>query len=254
MLHALLALLWLSPAWAQYYDAGACWSSAPGYYWARIENPAKNLAILAVPQRFAEVCDKGVVVANGTFFAPHFPLGDVIIDGRIVFSPEGALRRFRSGKRSIDLGARWGVGVLKGSRTLAVADGDSALTTMETFLGGGGLLLEGGVDVTAKNLPDPERYGPAFPDYILARKAARTALGFKTENGAQVLLVLGVLSAPGATIQELARIMKGLGAEQAVFYDGGGAAGFAAGGRCLENPSNAGEDLNPTHIVIKACR
>jgi len=52
----------------------------------------------------------------------------------------------------------------------------------------------------------------------------------------------------------LARIMKGLGAQDAVFYDGGGAAGFAAGGKCLQSPSNPGEDLNPTHIVIRACR
>jgi hypothetical protein len=223
-------------------------------YLARVEDPAQNLSLLTEPRRFSEVCDAGVVVTNGTFFAPSQPYADVIVSGDVVYSPVGGGRRFKRDERWVDLGRRWGIGVLKGSRSLAVADGDQALQTMETFLGGGGLLLEGGQDATSKDQPVADSYGPAFPADILERRTSHVALGLKTEAGKQVLLVLVVKDPPGASIKELAALMKEQGAEDAVFYDGGGATGFAAGGCCLVEPSNPGEDRNPTHIVIKACR
>lgn len=231
-----------------------CWAAQTDFYVAQIQNPARNFSVLFGPKRFSEVCAAGVVVTNGTFFGPAHPIADVISAGRVLYSPQGAARRFKNGERAIDLGRRWGIGVAKGSGALSVSDGDSALKDMQTFLGGGGLLLQAGQDATGRNLPQPGRYGPAFPEDILARRAARTALGLKDRDGKQVLLVVSVKPDPGATVKQLARIMKALGASDAVFYDGGGAWGFAAGGRCLEKPSNAGEDLNPTHLVMKACR
>lgn len=231
-----------------------CWSVGRTSFTAVVDNPGRNFSVLFAPKTFPEVCAAGEVVVNGTFFSGQEPLGDVIEDGRAVSSPHP--RRFKSSTRSVDLGKRWGVGLLKGATTLAVADGDSALSTMQTYLGGAGLLLKDGIDATADNRAVTGVWGPSFSrSDILDAERARTALGLRTgPDGRQQLIVLGLTEPPGASAESVAEKLKAMGATDAVFYDGGGAAGFAAGGRCLKHPSNPGEDLNPTHIVIKACR
>lgn len=49
-----------------------------------------------------------------------------------------------------------------------------------------------------------------------------------------------------------------LGAVDAVFYDGGKAAGFSAGPPGhplrLHSPPHKAEDVNPSHLVFKSCR
>lgn len=234
--------------------APACVTATPDYYLAKIENPAANFAVLAGPKAFRDVCGAGAVVTNGTFFAPGAALGDVVVDGAVKYSPRGKDRRFKKDDRWIDLGRRWGVGVLRGSGLLAVADGDEALDLMETFLGGGGLLLEKGEIATAENAPRFGQWSASLPSSITEDARGRVALGLKVEDGKQVLLLLKTKNAAGATVERLAELMKSLGASDAVFYDGGGAQGYAMGGRCLILPSNPGEDVNPTHIVVKACR
>jgi exopolysaccharide biosynthesis protein len=230
-----------------------CWTSDKTSFTAVVENPAQNLTFLLQPRVFTSLCDDGEIVTNGTFFSGSEPLGVVISGGEVLYSPPA--KRFKSGSRWIDLGMRWGIGVLKDSSSLAVSDSDSAPGTMRTFLGGGGLLLQDGEVAVAMNASPPDQWGASFsPSDILESRRGRTAFGLKTVDGRQELVVLSVKESAGATIAELAERMKSLGANDAVFYDGGGAAAFAAGGRCRELPSNPGEDLNPTHVVIKACR
>ncbi|MBI3553184.1 MAG: phosphodiester glycosidase family protein [Elusimicrobia bacterium] len=254
MIFILLALL-ASPAAAQRSaPLPACATTEPGYYVAKIENPAENFGVMTESRVFGSVCGAGVLVTNGTFFMPGAALGDVIVDGEIRRQPKGGGRRFKKDGRHIDLGKRWGVGVIKNSRVLGVADGDTALRTMGTFLGGGGVLLSDGEDVSFLNESRAGQWGASFSRDILDDERGRTALGLKLEEGRQVLLLVSTKNSAKATVPALAKLMKGLGATEAVFYDGGGALGFAAGGECLEFPSNKGEDLNPTHIVIKACR
>ena len=248
------ALLIAVLSWPAFAQEAPCWSVGRTSFTAVVENPGANFSVLFAPKTFPEVCAAGAVVVNGTFFSGQEPLGDVIEDGKAVSSPRP--RRFKSGPRSVDLGKRWGIGLLKGTTVLAVADGDSALGTMQTYLGGAGLLLKNGTDSTAADRPVSGEWGPSFPrSEILDAERARTALALrKGPDGRQQLIVLSLTEPPGASVESIAEKLKAMGAADAVFYDGGGAAGFAAGGRCLKYPSNPGEDLNPTHIVLKACR
>ncbi len=247
---------------ARFFSVGAtaqepeppCWHEEPGYYWARVQNPAANFTVLAEPKRMSEVCAAGVVVANGTFFAPGAPLGDVIVGGASPYPLAKDQRRLKRGSRLVDLGKRWGIGVLKAVPLMGMADGDTALRTMSVYLGGGGLLLSDGQDVSPLNASRSGEWGPSFPLDILDDERGRTAVGIKDENGRQALLIVSTKDSAHATVSALADIMKNLGATEAVFYDGGGARGYAAGGKCLALPTNKGEDLNPTHIAIRACR
>lgn len=222
-------------------------------YTAIIENPAQNFTILYEPRVFSTLCASGTVVTNGTFFSGDEPEGDVIVGGQAVFSPHP--RHYKSSGRPTDLGARWGIGILKSSPTLALADGDTALNTMDTFLGGGGILLEKGEIAIKRNVSPEEEWGANFSrSDVLEASHSRTALGLKTVDGRQQLIVLSVKEPPGFTVEMLANKMKKLGVTDAVFYDGAGASGFAAGGQCLQLPSNPAQDMNPTHIIIKGCR
>ncbi|MDE2291532.1 MAG: phosphodiester glycosidase family protein, partial [Elusimicrobia bacterium] len=129
------------------------------------------------------------------------------------------------------------------------------LGTMRTYLGGGGLLLKDGAPALDADAPAPGAWGASFPADILGDRRGRTALGIApAPDGSQTLLVVSTRDSARADVRALARLMASLGASDAVFYDGGGAHGFAAGGRCLRLPSNPGEDLNPTHVVVKSCR
>jgi hypothetical protein len=230
-----------------------CWTLSLTSYTAVIENPGTNFSILYEPRVFSTVCGAGAVVTNGTFFSGDEPLGDVIIGGQAVFSPHP--RHFKAGSRSVNIGARWGIGLLKGTTILALADGDTALNTMDTFLGGGAILLKAGEDAFAKNVSPSGEWGANFSrSDILDSERSRTALGLRTVEGAQQLIVMSLKEPPGFTAATVAVKMKKLGVSDAVLYDGGGATAFAAGGQCLAFPSNPGEDQNPTHIVIKACR
>ena len=226
--------------------------------YAQVENPARNFTVLRAPKRFADVADAGVVVANGTFFASRLAaLGDVLTPGAPPYAFPKRVIRTKDG-RLVDLERRWGLGLRRDSGRLAVARGEDAAAEMSTYLGGAGLLLAGGADASAQNWGDPETPGPNFPEEYRTRRAGRIALGVKEVDGNQVLLVLAVPPEPGTTAPELAGIMRALGATDAVFYDGGGALGFAAGPPGAKDalilPTNPGEDENPTHIVIPACR
>ena len=126
---------------------------------------------------------------------------------------------------------------------------------MDTFLGGGGILLEKGAIAIKRNVSPEEEWGANFSrSEVLEAAHSRTALGLRTVDGRQQLVVLTVKEPPGFVVESLANKMKKLGVTDAVFYDGGGATAFAAGGQCLQLPTNPEQDMNPTHIIIKACR
>ncbi|MBI4371744.1 MAG: phosphodiester glycosidase family protein [Elusimicrobia bacterium] len=237
-----------------------CWAYDPnGRYIARIEDPTRNFSVLFGRRRLSETSGRGAVVVNGTFFWKKEPLGDVIEGGAPRYLLDGGRRRAvvwdesAGAERRVDFGLRWGIGVDKESRRLFVLAGDQAVSEgMRTYLGGGGLLLKDGQDATALNRAVPGRWGPSFSAMLLDEPERRTALGIQNGPGRlQTLLVVG--SESRVTIAHLARVMQALGAEDAVFYDGGDAAGFAAGGEVLIQP-DPDEDLNPTHIILKACR
>ncbi|MBI5629670.1 MAG: phosphodiester glycosidase family protein [Elusimicrobia bacterium] len=273
-----LALLLLPLAPASAGTTTRCWKTGDflgrAYHVAFIGNPERNLSIRHKRggEPFSRVQDLGVVVTNGTFFDPMLrALGDILIPGEPPYRPPWLVSKREPG-RVVDLRRRWGVGVRRDG-TLAIARGRAALSEMKLYLGGAGILLIGGADRSDDNYPETGVPGISFPRDVIERRAGRTALGLALENGETILLIVNVpspvglfeqgsaalgLGDKGASVKELAQLMKTLGARDAVFYDGGGASAFAAGPPgakdILVPPSNPQEDRNPSHIIVKACQ
>lgn len=252
------ALLLLSLAVPARADAPAeCWGRHGAFYAAVIEDPRANFRVDVGAKPFAAAAKLGLVVTNGTFFAAGAgglaPLGDVVVGGK-ARRPEQD--RITAGDgRKIDLSLRWGIGVDGAGKAGVYTGAQARAAGLEQFLGGGGLLLYKGRPALGANRYEDGAWGPSFAPDVLSRTTGRTALGVRADGA---LVVVGAPRDPGAGLPALARAAAELGAVDAVFYDGGKAAGFAAGPpghplRLLAAPHPA-EDVNPSHLVFKACR
>lgn len=238
--------------------AETCWGPYKGFYSAVIADPGSNFRVDLGAKGFAKAARLGAVVTNGTFFSSTpqglAPLADAVVDGRAAARPPQDRMKASDG-RLIDLAQRWGVGI-DGAGAAKVYTGQQARAAgLSQFLGGGGLLVYGGRPTLDANRAEPGVWGPAFPPDVLSRTTGRTALGVR-QDGA--LVVLHAPRSPGAGLAALAQAALELGAVEAVFYDGGKAAGFSAGkpgapDHLLSSPHQA-EDVNPSHLVFKACR
>lgn len=252
---ALLALLLALPAHAA--PPAECWGKHGAFYAAVIENPGANFRVDLGAKGFAEASKLGLVVTNGTFFSGGSdglkPLGDAVVGGR-AWRP-GQDRITSADGRKIDLSLRWGVGV-DASGAAKVYTGAQARTAgLKQFLGGAGLLLHKGRSTLDANRYDEGAWGPSFAPDVLSRTTGRTALGVRADGA---LVVVHAPRDPGAGLPALAQAAADLGAVDAVFYDGGKAAAFSAGPpghplRLLSSPHKV-EDVNPSHLVFKACR
>jgi hypothetical protein len=154
------------------------------------------------------------VALTGTFFSPRsgWPTGDIVIDGQwlamgrvgtaVAITPENEVRfiRTRGGQPR-----RWG--------------------DYRTVLGGGPRLLTSGRITLA---PDAE----GFRDRALYARRPRTAVGV-TKNGK---LLLVSVRRP-IYLRRLARIMRALGARDAVAMDGGSSTAMFYRGRLVSRPS-----------------
>jgi len=111
--------------------------------------------------------------------------------------------------------------------------------------GAGPMLVEGGREVVGEAIRE-ERVGPQ-PN----RRRARTAIGIDSRG--RVLLV-AVERVPGwsegATLFELAEILRGLGAVKAMNLDGGGSTMMLARGEKLVEPEGGRERLVTDAIVV----
>ncbi|TBR17082.1 hypothetical protein EPO15_17735 [bacterium] len=234
-----------------------CWGKHGGFYAAVIENPGANFRVDLGAKRFAEAAKLGLVVTNGTFFGAGSdglkPLGDAVVGGK-AWKP--AADRLTTGDgRKVDLSLRWGIGV-DGSGAAKVYTGAQARSAgLRQFLGGAGLLLYKGRSALEANRYEDGVWGPSFAPDVLSRTTGRTALGVRADGA---LVVVGAPREPGAGLAALAQAAADLGAVEAVFYDGGKAAGFSAGPPGhplrLESAPHPAEDVNPSHLVFKACR
>lgn len=252
---ALLLLALSAPARA---DAPAeCWGKHGAFYAAVIENPGANFRVDLGAKGFAAAAKLGLVVTNGTFFAAGAeglsPIGDAVVGGKAKRPRED---RIAAGDgRKIDLSQRWGVGVDGAGKAKVYTGAQARGAGLEQFLGGGGLLLYKGRPALEANRYEEGLWGPSFAPDVLARVTGRTALGIRADGA---LVVVGAPRDPGAGLPALARAAAELGAVDAVFYDGGKAAGFSAGppGHPLRlySAPHAAEDMNPSHLVFKACR
>jgi len=253
------ALVLLAAASAQAAAPPAeCWGKHGAFLAAVIENPGANLRVDLGAKGFAAASKLGLVVANGTFFAAGSsgltPLGDAVVDGKPAARPPEDRVTAADG-RKIDLSARWGVGVDAAGRAKVYTGAQARGAGLRQFLGGAGLLLHKGRPALTANRYEEGVWGPSFAPDVLARVTGRTALGVRADGA---LVVVHAPRDPGVGLAALARALVEFGALDAVFYDGGKAAAFSAGPPGhplrLHSPPHAAEDVNPSHLVFKACR
>jgi hypothetical protein len=234
-----------------------CWGKHGAFYGAVVENPGENFRVDLGAKGFAAASKLGLIVTNGTFFAAGGSglraWGDAVVDGRA--TRPGPDRVTATDGRLIDLSQRWGVGVDARGRAAVLTGAQARGGGLRLFWGGAGLLLYKGRSALEANRAVDGAWGPAFAPDVLSRVTGRTALGVRGDGA---LVVVHAPRQPGAGLPALAKAAAELGAVDAVFYDGGKAAAFAAGppGHPLRlySPPHAAEDINPSHLVFKACR
>jgi hypothetical protein len=118
---------------------------------------------------------------------------------------------------------------------------------MRTAVGGGPVLVhDGKVDIT-------NREEQLFPD-ANGEYQPRTAMGYTRDGRLIILAIQGRTPAlaAGATLQQEARIMRGLGCYEALNLDGGGSTCLLVNGKETVRPSGPdGERPLPTVFLIK---
>lgn len=195
---------------------------------------------LPVPEPLPRWCARagvGDALVGGFFVTPGGPaLGEVWVGGR------------RAGTRPFDA-------PFAGGRACLHLDGAAAAVAPLTGLPSipRGDLLQAGPALVAAGRPvvregdDPEGFSAGsgqFDSDITAGRHPRAALGF---DGARLLAVTSEGRAPGEaglTLAELAALMAGLGAQEAINLDGGGSASLVIDGRLVNRPREAdGRDV-----------
>jgi hypothetical protein len=121
----------------------------------------------------------------------------------------------------------------------------SAVSSMETkhVIGGGPRLLKMGQIYISKN-------SEKFKNDIAKSRAARTAVGISHEGMLVFATVDKGKQSAGATLEELAQIMKDLGCEDAMNLDGGGSSTMVISGEVINSPCNGNETPVSNGILV----
>jgi Phosphodiester glycosidase len=166
------------------------------------------------------------------------PAAGLVPAGALVLSGSGDAAAFLSGSLAAGETASVQVRLRAGRRPLAV--GNQALVTG----GGPRLLRRGRVSVAAR----PEGFaplgGPDFFGAFVASRHPRTLAGVKADGTLLLVTVDGRRAgwSAGVTLPEAARVMRSLGARDALNLDGGGSTGMVVRGEVVSRPSDrAGE-------------
>lgn len=174
-----------------------------------------------------------MIAADGTVIAANTGNSEIPRDGYVVSGQGNALRalvtHFRIGKRAIvysQLSDEW--------------------QGVKSAIGGGPTLVSGGqVKVTARE----ERFGPE----IARGRAPRTAIAYLGGTSVVMVTVDGRQKhSVGMTLYELARLLRELGARDAINLDGGGSTAMVVRGKLVNRPSDGTErSVNNALIVTK---
>ncbi|WP_252393563.1 phosphodiester glycosidase family protein [Hydrogenibacillus sp. N12] len=152
-----------------------------------------------------------------------------IVTGEAAIPPDGFVVHIGPDPTNRDILSRFEVGVSAGYRLRHEDPAKRPIdwSMIDDAVGAGPRLVMHGRIVV-----DPRREGFTDPK-ILTLGGARSAIGTTKEG--YVMLV----TVPGATIPELAQVMKALGAVQAMNLDGGASSGLYYRGRYLTAPGRA---------------
>ncbi|MBM3465208.1 MAG: phosphodiester glycosidase family protein [Armatimonadetes bacterium] len=182
-----------------------------------------------------------VATLNGTFF-------DTARPGRVIFgevkNDETAYRPAMTKKRTY-----WAVrpdATMEMEETERTPDALWAIpsakwNSFRYVLGGGGRLIQDGRKTSVGAGDNDQRFQPD----VLARRN-RSAIGF-SEDGRHFWMV--ACDPPGWTPQQTADFFLTLGADEAMFLDGGGSTEMVADDRIVNDLTGGGERRMPTAIV-----
>ena len=118
---------------------------------------------------------------------------------------------------------------------------------MQTAIGGGPVLLQDGAIRVTNNEENK------FPGKGISDKHPRTAMGYTADNRLVILVVEGRnAQAGGATLTQLAQILKDLSCVEALNLDGGGSSCLLVNGKETITPSDkTGQRPVPAVFIIK---
>lgn len=241
------------------------------------------------PTQFWEKNNQPLMVVNGTFFSfeTNQNLNVVIKEGRLVSYNQHTIagrgkdtltyrHPFASAigidkKRRADIAwlytdsiagrvyaSQWALPVIKDSLSSPVKKYYFSKTSvqenrgfekwkMKTAIGGGPVLLQQG-EIKITNNEEMKFGGKAIND-----KHPRTAMGYTADNKLIILMVEGRNpNAIGATLPQLAQILKDLGCVEALNLDGGGSSCLLVNGKETIKPSDkGGQRALPAVFMIK---
>jgi len=146
----------------------------------------------------------GVAGINANFFDPETerPIGLLIADGQVLSPPYGQ---------------RAALGIDLFGRAVVFRQDALPFLPLRDAVGAGPLLLTGGQVVLDHQ---DEGFSPDF----VKRRAARSAIGLTPQGDLILLVVRKDGSSAGMTMEELAGLLQGLGAAEALALDGGSSA------------------------------
>jgi len=228
------------------------------------------------PSQFYEKNDRPLVVVNGTFFSfeTNQNLNVVIKNGKLLsYNVHSLAGRGKdtftyrhpfpsaigvSKRRNADvawlltdstkkvLASQWSINPVKDSianpakqylvsKTSVPQHNGFEKWKMKTAIGGGPVLLQNG-EIKITNNEELKFGGKAIND-----KHPRTAMGYTKDNKLIILVVEGRNpDASGATLPQLAQILKELGCVEALNLDGGGSSCLLVNGKETIKPSDKG--------------
>jgi hypothetical protein len=137
--------------------------------------------------------------------------------------------------------------------TLTVAGRSLDLAQQTLVVGAGPQLLRGGrVAVTAKAEGFAPPQAPAFYGTFVAARNPRTLAGVRADGKLVLVTVDGRRPgwSTGMTLFEAARLMRSLGARDALNLDGGGSSTMTVRGEVVNRPSDRGGERRVSNAVV----
>ena len=195
------------------------------------------------------------IVRNGTVASLRPPgTGGVPKDGLLLTGTGDAARFLRNAalpRSRVELALR----LIAGTRRFALAPGGGSLEAAPTLVVGAGprLLRAGRVAVSARAEGFAPPQAPSFFGAFVASRNPRTLAGVRADGTLLLVTVDG--RAPGwsvgMTLGEAARLMRSLGARDALNLDGGGSSTMTVRGELVNRPSDrVGERLVSNGLFV----
>jgi Icc-related predicted phosphoesterase len=175
----------------------------------------------------------GILAINGGYFSDTTSVSVLVSDGEVVSAgPAGEVIRGAFGMRRGEPEIVWtnaGNSVVPYKFNTPKITGNRELWNPAQAVGGGPVLVKNGeMHVTTRE----EGFGGSH-----LQRHPRSAIGYKDKNTLLLMIVDGrQLTSAGVTLHELAEMMLGIGAKEALNLDGGGSSAMVAAGEVVNVP------------------